>query len=78
MRRPAVRPVVDAHRSPCLSDTNADRSRSGAGFGLRMGANGTLRRSLKHEKGIRWMPWRQEAMKDVALCEKPRGAESRL
>jgi len=23
------------------------------------------------EKGIWWMPWRQEAMKDVARCEKP-------
>lgn len=32
----------------------------------------------EHEKGIRWMPWHQEAMKDVARCEKPRGAASRL
>ena len=23
-------------------------------------------------KGKRWMPWRKEAMKDVASCEKPR------
>ena len=29
-------------------------------------------------KGIWWMPWHQEAMKDVAGCEKPRGAASRL
>ena len=28
------------------------------------------------EKGVRWMPWRQEAMKDVARCEKPRGDAS--
>ncbi len=35
-------------------------------------------RDLKREKGIRWMPWHQEAMKDVARCEKPRGAASRL
>ena len=34
--------------------------------------------ALEHEKGIRWMPWHQEAMKDVARCEKPRGAASRL
>jgi len=33
--------------------------------------------ALEHEKGIRWMPWHQEAMKDVARCEKPRGAASR-
>lgn len=32
----------------------------------------------EHEKGIRWMPWHQEAMKDVARCEKPRGAASKL
>ena len=32
---------------------------------------------LEHEKGIRWMPWHQEAMKDVARCEKPWGAASR-
>ena len=25
-------------------------------------------------KGIRWMPWHQEAMKDVVSCDKPRGA----
>ena len=28
------------------------------------------------EKGVRWMPWRQEAMKDVARCEKLRGEAS--
>ena len=29
-------------------------------------------------KGIWWMPWHREAMKDVARCEKPRGAVSEL
>jgi hypothetical protein len=29
-------------------------------------------------KGVWWMPWRQKAMKDVASCDKPRGAASRL
>ena len=29
--------------------------------------------NLKREKGIWWMPWRSEAMKDVARCDKPRG-----
>ena len=33
---------------------------------------------LEQEKGIRWMPWHQEATKDVARCEKPWGAASRL
>jgi hypothetical protein len=31
---------------------------------------------LERDKGVRWMPWRQEAMKDVARCEKPRGDAS--
>ena len=25
-------------------------------------------------KGTGWMPWHQEAMKDVVSCDKPRGA----
>ena len=29
-------------------------------------------------KGARWMPRRREAMKDVASCDKPRGAANRL
>ena len=33
---------------------------------------------IKREKGVWWMPWRQEAMKDVALCDKSRGGESTL
>ena len=32
---------------------------------------------IEQKKGIRWMPWHQEAMKDVARCEKPWGAASR-
>jgi hypothetical protein len=31
----------------------------------------------EESKGIWWMPWRQEAMKDVARCEKLGGAASR-
>ena len=26
-------------------------------------------------KRTRWMPWRQKAMKDVEVCDKPRGAD---
>ncbi len=33
---------------------------------------------IERTKGVRWMPWHQEAMKDVARCEKPWGAASRL
>ena len=40
---------------------------------------GILREGFgEYEKGIWWMPWRQEAMKDVARCDKPWGAASRL
>ena len=31
----------------------------------------------EREKGIGWMPWRQEAMKDVARCENLGEAASR-
>jgi hypothetical protein len=39
-------------------------------------AGSATREVLEQEKGVRWMPWRQEAMKDVARCEKPRGDAS--
>ncbi len=26
---------------------------------------------IKREKGVWWMPWQQEAMKDVIICDKP-------
>jgi hypothetical protein len=29
-------------------------------------------------KGAWWMPWQKQAMKDVASCDKPRRAASRL
>jgi len=29
-------------------------------------------------KRMRWMPRRQEAMKDVVVCDKPRGADNKL
>ena len=32
---------------------------------------------VKLLRSERWMPWRREAMKDVASCDKPRGAASR-
>jgi len=35
-------------------------------------------RVLKCNKGTWWMPWQQEAMKDVAPCEKARGDGSIL
>ena len=33
---------------------------------------------IKREKGVWWMPWQQEAMKDVILCDKLWRAENRL
>jgi hypothetical protein len=43
-----------------------------------VGAAGSCVRAVvnEYEKGVRWMPWHQEAMKDVARCEKPRGDAS--
>ena len=60
----------------CLERSGQD----GVGWFLcKMGVSGASvhLRGCEHEKGIRWMPWHQEAMKDVARCEKPWGAASR-
>jgi hypothetical protein len=46
---------------------------------LERGADGSCVRAVEefeYEKGVQWMPWHQEAMKDVARCEKPRGDAS--
>ncbi len=32
--------------------------------------------AIKRLKGIWWMPWHREAMKDVARCDKPWGVAS--
>ena len=56
----------DAERSALL------RRGGPVGLFMRMGD------VLKCDKSIWWMPWRQEAMKDVALCDKLRGGESTL
>ena len=34
--------------------------------------------ALQATKGIRWMPWRWKAMKDVVSCDKPRGGANNL
>ena len=33
---------------------------------------------IKRDKGVWWMPWQQEAMKDVIPCDKPWGAGNRI
>jgi hypothetical protein len=33
---------------------------------------------IKLRKGVSWMPWRQEATKDAASCDKPRRAGARV
>jgi len=35
-------------------------------------------RAIKCFKGVRWMPWYAQAMKDVLRCEKPWGAAKEL
>jgi hypothetical protein len=48
------------------------------------GARGAARNAcpsldrIKREKGVWWMPWQQEAMKDVIPCDKLWGAGNRL
>jgi hypothetical protein len=33
---------------------------------------------IKRDKGVWWMPWQQEAMKDVITCDKRGGAGNKL
>ncbi len=51
-----------------LTSPQGERS-NGAGLSLDQ---------IKREKGVWWMPWQQEAMKDVILCDKPRRGENGL
>ena len=37
-----------------------------------------IMRAIKCLKGVRWMPWHAQAMKDVVRCEKPRGVANKL
>ena len=48
------------------------------GSGLNVFNVQTVVRIIERQKGIRWMPWHQEATKDVARCEKLWGAASKL
>ena len=58
------------------------RGRQSSDLGHLTSAAAALRRRAwgwaraRHKKGIWWMPWHREAMKDVARCEKPRGGAS--
>ncbi len=80
-----MRPLVmQVHRKPvACCRVLARRDCRASGFGAFIArwvwlapVHGGL--AFERDKGIRWMPWHQEAMKDVARCEKPRGAASRL
>ena len=50
--------------------------RDGAVLGAAWSCVRAAAADLEQVKGVRWMPWRQEAMKDVARCDKPRGDAS--
>ena len=80
---PAVRSRVSGQRK---SRSQIKLFGLGSGLGVLLGSFGSLDgrrvwirgRSSSAKKGVWRMPWRQEAMKDVARCEKPWGAASRL
>tara|TARA_B100000780_G_scaffold143191_1_gene100194 strand:+ start:272 stop:595 length:324 start_codon:yes stop_codon:yes gene_type:complete len=60
------------YKRPMFEGVVREGSAVWRGLSIRMGD------VLKCDKSIWWMPWRQEAMKDVALCDKLRGGESTL
>ena len=49
-------------------------------FAAQLGASSSVLSKFcgQATKGAWWMPWQKQAMKDVASCDKPRGAASRL
>jgi hypothetical protein len=57
----------------CLRVVNASLRRPTPSVGWAL-----IMRAIKCRKGIWWMPWRREAMKDVLRCDKPRGAAKKL
>src|SRR5438132_13885531 len=62
-------------RSTTNSEREQDRSSERRpGKDLVKGISRTRGRDDQATKGTRWMPWRQEAKKDVGSCEKRRGA----
>ena len=65
--------MVSVHGGPPVSWRREPLARR-LGTRSRVRARGA---GIEYKKGIRWMPWHQEAMKDVARCEKPWGAASR-
>jgi hypothetical protein len=38
----------------------------------------SIMEAIKCLKGVQWMPWHQEAMKDVVRCDKPWGGANNL
>ena len=63
------------------SDQGCAVRRGGGAEALHKGASREACPSLdriKREKGVWWMPWQQEAMKDVIPCDKFWGAGNRL
>ena len=65
----------------CMTSDQGCAARRGGGVCRaakgRHGACPSLDR-IKREKGVWWMPWQQEAMKDVIPCDKFWGAGNRL
>jgi hypothetical protein len=64
-------------------ERNGESCRARAGREGAAACRGALEETLckfygQATKGAWWMPWQKKAMKDVASCDKPRRAASRL
>jgi hypothetical protein len=83
---PWVRPRGDALEWPIPIVLSADRSGPGQDeqAGLYSSATlvhaerASLMEAIKCLKGVQWMPWHREAMKDVVRCDKPWGGANNL
>jgi hypothetical protein len=72
----SVRVYLDAiwsfYRQCSLAEKERDAAAPQALVGVLLVGWALLMRAIKRPKSIRWMPWRQEAMKDVVRCDKLR------
>ena len=70
--------IVNRFAKNCLISNNAEYQKLRYGLTCFLSMFDSVRGEFKCPKGIWWMPWQSEAMKDVVRCDKSRGAAIKL
>jgi hypothetical protein len=71
-----LRGSLEMYAAPLFGGSlrTAEQARASFRSDLRVASMNEITCSFQANKSQRWMPWRQEPMKDVSDCEKLRGA----